>query len=68
MKAFKIACLALLALWMAWISLEIEHAKNLAYEACAFAFSATGPRTETTPLPLICPVLANNEFGPQKPK
>jgi hypothetical protein len=68
MKALKISALVVMALWMVWISLEIENTKNIAYEACAFAATATGHPAGSTPLPLICPDLNKNEVGPQQSK
>jgi hypothetical protein len=66
MKALKIGGIVAVLLWMAWISLETEHTKNIAYEACAFALAATGHPAGSIPLPLNCPNLANDEVGPQK--
>ena len=69
MKAVKIACVAIVVLWMTWISLEIEQTKKIAYEACALSAGTSVPvPAGAIPVPLICPELANNELGPKKPR
>jgi hypothetical protein len=61
MKTLKVVGIIALIVWMTFITLEIEHTKNIAAEACGFALAAvrvdSGPRPDPRSLPFGCPEL-----------
>jgi hypothetical protein len=62
MTKLKIAGLIVLALWMAFITLEIEHTKNLAYNACAYASNKAEPPPD--PHAFGCPDFPSGSYNP----
>lgn len=66
MKAFKIICLFVLALWMAWVSLTLIQTKAIAIEACGLAATHGEDENGGIRLPVVCPDLYYNEVTPGK--
>jgi hypothetical protein len=59
MKAFKIAGIVALVIWMAWVSNEVRITKNIAEETCGLVTSKMVDGGIHAPV--VCPGLANNE-------
>ena len=68
MRAWKIAGLAALIVWMAWVSLTLIEVKSIALEACGLAAVHGENANGGILLPVTCPDLDDNEVKAGKPR
>jgi hypothetical protein len=71
MRILKAAGLLALLLWMAYLTLEIRHVREIAVDACAFAFASAKQRTSPDPVKwnsYDCPSWVNSPFSTYPPR
>ena len=68
MFAVKMAALAALIVWMAWVSLTLIQIKSIALEACGIATVHGEDANGGIHLPVVCPTLYYDEVLKGKPK
>jgi hypothetical protein len=68
MKALKIVGVVVVAIWMAWMSVQILRLNAEVTETCAIAYGRNIQPDGGLKVPVVCPALEFNEIRKQNPK
>lgn len=65
MKAFKIAAIVVVGLWMAWVTMQLYYIRKIALEACGIAAAHGMDTNGGIHVPVVCPDLNIDEIKPR---